>query len=43
MKTRSFSSHAAANAGFSARNPQPGWTASQRVVVAAAISDGIFK
>jgi len=39
--TRSFSSQARANAGFSARNPQPGCTASQPVVVAAAMSDGM--
>jgi hypothetical protein len=43
MKTSSLSSHAAANAGFSARKPQPGWTASQRVVVAAAMIDGILR
>ena len=33
-KTRSLSSQARANAAFSARKPQPGWTASQPVVVA---------
>jgi hypothetical protein len=43
MKTRSLSSQAAANAAFSARKPQPGWTASQRVVVAAAMTEGIFR
>ena len=29
--------------GFSARKPQPGWTASQRVVVAAAMIEGILR
>ncbi len=43
MKTSSLSSHARANAGFSARKPQPGCTASHPVVVAAAISDGMLR
>ena len=41
MKTRSLSSQASAKAAFSARNPQPGCTASHSVVVAAATSDGM--
>ena len=40
-KTRSFSSHARTKAGFSDRNPYPGWTASQPVVSAAPMIDGI--
>jgi hypothetical protein len=43
MKTMSFSAHAVANAGFSARNPQPGWTAWQPVVFAAAMIEGILR
>jgi hypothetical protein len=43
MKTTSFSAHARANAAFSARKPQPGWTPSHSVVFAAAISDGIWR
>jgi hypothetical protein len=42
-KARSLSSQAAANSAFSARKPQPGWTASQPVVVAAATSEGMLR
>ena len=38
--TRSLSSQARTKPAFSARNPQPGWTASQPVVSAAAIRFG---
>jgi hypothetical protein len=40
-KTRSFSSHAVTNAGFSARKPHPGCTASHPVVSAAATTLGM--
>ena len=43
MKTSSLSSHALTKAGRSDRNPQPGWTASQRIVVPAAMTDGMFR
>ena len=43
MKTRSFSPQARTNAGFSDRNPNPGWTASQPVVSAAAITLAILR
>ena len=42
-KARSLSSQAAANSARSARKPQPGCTASQPVVVAAATSDGMLR
>ncbi len=41
--TRSLSSQARTNAAFSARNPQPGCTASQPVVSAAPIRLGTFR
>jgi hypothetical protein len=41
--TRSFSEQTSTNAEFSARNPQPGWTASQPVVSAAPIRFETFR
>ena len=42
-KAMSLSKQARTNAGFSLRNPYPGWTASQPVVIAAATTLGIFR
>ncbi len=43
MKTRSLSSHIRTNSSFSARKPYPGWTASQPVVIAAAMTDWMLR
>ena len=43
MKTRSLSAHTPTNPAFSARNPQPGCTASQPVVSAAPIRFWTFR
>ncbi len=42
-KTRPLASQARAKSGFSARKPQPGWTASQLVVAPAATSEETFR